>query len=67
MKRLDWTPKLSIEQSISMTCAWYKNFYKAIKICIHLVLNKLNNSNHYQKDKLWKIFLMQKLSMVKRR
>jgi len=28
IKRLDWTPKLSIEQSISMTCAWYKNFYE---------------------------------------
>ena len=28
IKRLDWTPKLAIEQSISMTCAWYKNFYE---------------------------------------
>jgi len=28
MKRLNWSPKLNIEKSISMTCAWYKNFYK---------------------------------------
>ena len=28
IKRLNWSPKLSIEQSISMTCAWYKNFYE---------------------------------------
>ena len=28
MKRLNWAPKLNIEKSISMTCAWYKNFYK---------------------------------------
>ena len=34
IKRLNWTPKLSIEQSISMTCAWYKNYY-------------LDNSNMY--------------------
>ena len=27
-KRLNWSPKLSIEQSISMTSAWYKNFYE---------------------------------------
>ena len=26
--RLNWSPKLSIEKSILMTCAWYKNFYK---------------------------------------
>jgi len=28
MQRLNWSPKLNIEKSISMTCAWYKNFYK---------------------------------------
>jgi len=28
MKRLNWSSKLNIEKSISMTCAWYKNFYK---------------------------------------
>ena len=28
IRRLDWAPKLTIEQSISMTCAWYKNFYE---------------------------------------
>jgi len=28
IKRLNWAPKLSIEKSISMTCAWYKNFYE---------------------------------------
>ena len=27
-KRLNWIPKLSIEESISMTSAWYKNFYE---------------------------------------
>lgn len=27
-KRLNWSPKLDIEKSISMTCSWYKNFYK---------------------------------------
>jgi len=26
--RLNWSPKLSIEKSISMTCDWYRNFYK---------------------------------------
>jgi CDP-glucose 4,6-dehydratase len=26
--RLNWSPKLDIEKSISMTCDWYKNFYK---------------------------------------
>jgi|TARA_B100000902_G_scaffold233969_1_gene221815 CDP-glucose 4,6-dehydratase len=28
MKKLNWSPKLDIEESISMTCSWYKNFYK---------------------------------------
>tara|TARA_B100001996_G_scaffold135846_1_gene103428 strand:+ start:1937 stop:2992 length:1056 start_codon:yes stop_codon:yes gene_type:complete len=28
LKRLNWAPKLNIEKSISMTCDWYKNFYK---------------------------------------
>ena len=28
IERLDWTPKLNIQKSISMTCDWYKNFYK---------------------------------------
>jgi CDP-glucose 4,6-dehydratase len=28
IRRLNWAPKLTIEQSISMTCAWYKNFYE---------------------------------------
>jgi len=27
MKRLNWSPRLTIEKSISMTCDWYKNFY----------------------------------------
>ncbi|MAR99791.1 MAG: CDP-glucose 4,6-dehydratase [Nitrosomonadales bacterium] len=27
IKRLNWKPKLNIEKCISMTCAWYKNFY----------------------------------------
>jgi len=27
IKKLKWEPKLSIEQSISMTASWYKNFY----------------------------------------
>ena len=35
IKRLNWIPKLSIEQSISMTCAWYKNYY-------------LDNTNMYE-------------------
>ena len=25
--KLNWSPKLSIEKAILMTCAWYKNFY----------------------------------------
>ena len=29
MKRLNWAPKLTIEKAISMTSAWYKNFYQA--------------------------------------
>jgi CDP-glucose 4,6-dehydratase len=27
IKRLNWQPKLNIDKCISMTCAWYKNFY----------------------------------------
>ena len=46
IKRLDWTPKLSIEQSISMTCAWYKNFYENPKN-IHITTTEQIKKYHF--------------------
>jgi len=44
-KRLNWNPKLDIEKTISMTSAWYKNFYKEDQDMYSLTVDQINQFN----------------------